>query len=138
MEITRLDWNALVQSKKDQVTVEHIYPQTAKSADWPAFSDLAKKERVALLNSLGNLLPLSNSRNAKFSNRPFAIKKQDANGVQGYYNGSYSEIQVAQHQDWTPEMIKKVPNYTTVENGEFYVDFQTFMSLFNSVGIKSL
>jgi hypothetical protein len=52
------------------------------------------------------LLPLSNSRNAKFSNRPFAIKKQDANGVQGYYNGSYSEIQVAQHQDWTPEMIK--------------------------------
>jgi len=106
MEITRLDWNALVQSKKDHVTVEHIYPQTAKSADWPAFSDLAKKERVALLNSLGNLLPLSNSRNAKFSNRPFAIKKQDANGVQGYYNGSYSEIQVAQHQDWTPEMIK--------------------------------
>jgi hypothetical protein len=34
------------------------------------------------------------------------MKKQDADGVQGYYNGSYSEIQVAQHQDWTPEIIK--------------------------------
>jgi uncharacterized protein with ParB-like and HNH nuclease domain len=106
MEITRLNWSEFVQSKKDHVTVEHIYPQTAKSADWPAFSDLAKKQREAVLNSLGNLLPLSSSRNAKFSNRPFEIKKQDANGVQGYYNGSYSEIQVAQHQDWTPEMIK--------------------------------
>jgi len=106
MEITRLNWSELVQSKKDHVTVEHIYPQAAKSADWPTFSGLAKKQREALLNSLGNLLPLSNSRNAKFSNRPFAIKKQDANGVQGYYNGSYSEIQVAQQQDWTPEMIK--------------------------------
>jgi hypothetical protein len=88
------------------VTIEHIYPQTAKSPDWPSFSDLSKKERGGLLNSLGNLLPLSNSRNAKFSNRPFATKKQDADGVQGYYNGSYSEIQVAQYQDWTPDLIK--------------------------------
>jgi hypothetical protein len=106
MEITRLDWSGLVQSKKDYVTIEHIYPQTAKSPDWPSFSDLSKKERGGLLNSLGNLLPLSNSRNAKFSNRPFATKKQDADGVQGYYNGSYSEIQVAQYQDWTPDLIK--------------------------------
>jgi hypothetical protein len=106
MGITRLDWNGLTQSKKDHVTVEHIYPQTAKSGDWPTFDDLAKKERAALLNSLGNLLPLSTSRNAKFSNRPFAAKKQDVDQVQGYYNGSYSEIQVAQFQDWTPEMIK--------------------------------
>jgi uncharacterized protein with ParB-like and HNH nuclease domain len=107
MEIARLQWPEFVRSKKDHVTVEHIYPQTAKSADWPKFNDLPKKERQALLNSLGNLLPLSHSRNAKFSNRPFAAKKQDADGVQGYYNGSYSEIKVAQNGDWTPDSIRQ-------------------------------
>ncbi len=106
MEIPRLNWSDLVKSKTDHVTVEHIYPQTAKSAEWPAFSDLAKKQRAVLLNSLGNLLPLSRSRNSRFSNRPFGVKKQDSDGVQGYYNGSYSEVQVAQRDEWTPETIK--------------------------------
>ena len=106
MEILRLNWSDLVKSKTDHVTVEHIYPQTAKSAEWPEFSDLAKKQRGVLLNSLGNLLPLSRSRNSRFSNRPFGVKKQDSDGVQGYYNGSYSEVQVAQRDEWTPETIK--------------------------------
>ena len=39
---------------------------------------------------------VSQSRNSKASNRSFARKKQDDNGVQGYFNGSYSEISVAQ------------------------------------------
>jgi hypothetical protein len=106
MESGRLNWGEFAQSKKDHVTIEHIYPQTAKSPDWPSFSDLPKKQRDALLNSLGNLLPLSTSRNAKFSNRPFAAKKKDDDGVQGYFNGSYSEIKVAQRDDWTPDTIK--------------------------------
>ena len=33
------------------------------------------------------------------------MKKQDANGVVGYFNGSYSEIAVAQNADWTPKEV---------------------------------
>jgi Protein of unknown function (DUF1524) len=58
-----------------------------------------------LRHSLGNLLALSQSRNSRFSNRAFAIKKQDHDGVRGYYNGSYSEIRVAQAPTWTPEEV---------------------------------
>ncbi len=58
-----------------------------------------------LTNSLGNLLALSQSRNSTFSNRAFSAKNQDAQGVKGYYNGSYSEIAVAQSSDWTPDSV---------------------------------
>jgi hypothetical protein len=109
MKTSRLDWREFTASKKDYITIEHIYPQSAtqgaSAAEWPLFKLRPKKEREILLNSLGNLLTLSQSRNSKFSNRPFAKKKQDEQGVQGYYNGSYSEIRVAQYPDWTPECI---------------------------------
>ena len=58
-----------------------------------------------LRHSLGNLLALSQRRNSKFSNRPFATKKQDADGATGYSNGSYSEIAVAKLPDWTPTSV---------------------------------
>jgi hypothetical protein len=106
MEITRLNWHDLELAKKDYVTVEHIYPQGARAAEWPTFSGLNDTEKKALLHSLGNLLPLSQSRNAKFSNRPFSQKKQDSAGVKGYYNGSYTEIQVAQADEWSPAEIR--------------------------------
>ncbi|HXX22365.1 MAG TPA: DUF262 domain-containing protein [Terriglobia bacterium] len=106
MNTQRIDWGAFTTSKKDHVTVEHIYPQSATqdpgALEWPGFKTRPKKERELLLNSLGNLLPLSQSRNSKFSNRPFEKKKKDDDGVQGYRNGSYSEIRVAQCADWTP------------------------------------
>ncbi len=54
---------------------------------------------------MGNLLALSRSRNSRFSNRSFAKKCADGTNLQGYYNGSYSEIQVAQSTDWTPRSI---------------------------------
>jgi hypothetical protein len=62
-------------------------------------------EKHALRHSLGNLLALSQSRNSKFSNRPFSTKNQDGADVHGYYNGSYSEIAVAQRPDWTPATL---------------------------------
>lgn len=109
MGATRLAWHEFIASKKDYVTIEHIYPQSATSgasaAEWPTFKARPKKERETLLNSLGNLLALSQSRNSKFSNRRFAKKKQDEDGVRGYFNGSYSEIKVAQLSDWTPESV---------------------------------
>jgi len=105
MSSRRLDWNSFSTSRKDYVTIEHVYPVTPVSGEWPAFELRSDAERLRLRNSLGNLLALSQSRNSRFSNRPFARKKQDADGVQGYFNGSYSEIAVAQYLDWTPENV---------------------------------
>jgi Protein of unknown function DUF262/Protein of unknown function (DUF1524) len=109
MGTARLAWHDFIASKKDYVTVEHIYPQSATSgvsaADWATFKAKPKKEREILLHSLGNLLALSQSRNSKFSNRAFSKKKQDEDGIRGYFNGSYSEIKVAQFSDWTPECV---------------------------------
>lgn len=103
----KIDWNEFTTAKRDHVTVEHIFPQTPKPGEWPSFTALKEEDYRAITNSLGNLLALSQSRNSSFSNRAFGAKKQDANGVKGYYNGSYSEIVVAQASDWTPEAILK-------------------------------
>jgi Protein of unknown function (DUF1524) len=103
----KIDWNEFTTAKRDHVTVEHVFPQAPKRGEWPSFAALKKEEHRALTNSLGNLLALSQSRNSSFSNRAFSAKKQDANGVKGYYNGSYSEIAVAQASDWTPNAILK-------------------------------
>jgi len=105
MNAARMNWHDLTTSRKDYVTIEHIYPQNPASKDWPEFETKSKKERAALRNSLGNLLALSQSRNSKLSNRPFALKKQDADGIVGYTNGSYSEIAVSKLDRWTPTEV---------------------------------
>lgn len=107
MNASRLDWDAFSKAKKDHVTIEHVYPVSPISGEWPAFEQKSEGERARLRHSLGNLLALSQSRNSKFSNRSFTRKKQDADGVQGYFNGSYSEIVVAQYEEWTPEIVLK-------------------------------
>ncbi len=115
MGATRLNWSDLKASKKDYVTIEHIYPVSPREAEWQAFKAHSQKEPGRLRNSLGNLLALSQIRNSKFSNRSFAAKKQDSDGVSGYFNGSYSEISVAQLPDWTPS--------TVLERGLKMLDF---------------
>jgi hypothetical protein len=105
MEAAKLDWSEFTTGKRDHVTIEHIYPVTPRLGEWPSFEARPKREYEALLNSLGNLLALSQSRNSRFSNRAFRAKKQDAEAVAGYYNGSYSEIAVAQVVEWTPEAV---------------------------------
>jgi uncharacterized protein with ParB-like and HNH nuclease domain len=105
MQTAKIDWSEFITSKKDQVTIEHIYPRSPVMGEWPTFEARSERERHFLRHSLGNLLALSQSRNSRFSNRAFAYKRQDADGVRGYYNGSYSEIAVAQNAEWTPESV---------------------------------
>jgi len=105
MHGAKINWSDFTNLKRDHVTTEHIYPQTPDPIDWPQFEQLNNKERSVVLNSLGNLLALSQSRNSKFSNHSFALKKQDRDGVRGYYNGSYSEIEVAQYDEWSPKRV---------------------------------
>ena len=76
-------------------TIEHIYPQNPGTG-WGKFRSNAAKE---LLHDLGNLLLLSHKKNAKLQNSPFAQKKEK------FRNGSYSAIEVAENDDWSPETI---------------------------------
>jgi hypothetical protein len=105
MQASKINWDEFTKSKKDHVTVEHIFPRTPVADDWPEFQQRTNLEADILRHSLGNLLALSQSRNSQFSNRAFLAKKQDADGVRGYYNGSYSEIEVSQASKWTPKDV---------------------------------
>lgn len=98
------------ENNSDYITIEHIYPQrTGKHEYWktnfPTYTKSTKK-RKNLVNSLGNLLPLSKPKNSSLSNLPFPIKKSGRNGEAGYFNGGYAENEVALVQDWNEEQIK--------------------------------
>ncbi|MGU7839739.1 DUF262 domain-containing protein [Burkholderia sp. AW33-5] len=109
----KVDWEDLLKSGNDRISIEHIYPQTP-GADWEAaFVGLSQKEKTRYAGSLGNLLLLSMSINASLQNDAFYDKKQpryDASGGKirnGYSDGSHSEIKVAENDDWGPEQIRE-------------------------------
>lgn len=93
----------------EQGSIEHILPQDMSDPYWKSkFKDYSAKQKNYLLNSLGNLLLLSNSKNSEYKNHSFKVKKKhkDRKGqYSGYFNGSYSEIEVAQETNWTPKQI---------------------------------
>ena len=61
---------------------------------------------MCLANSLGNLLPLSQSVNSALQNDEFEIKKKgNESRIRGYSNGCYSEMEVAKEPDWNPTTI---------------------------------
>lgn len=106
----KVSWHEVDKRIKDE-TIEHIYPQNTEDKYWKdkvdsyANSDI---EKTRLLHSLGNLLLLSRSKNSKLQNKDFTFKKRHTNqqGIEtGYFNGSYSEIEVAQNNDWTASDI---------------------------------
>lgn len=103
----KIFWSEFTESRDDYITVEHIYPRNARSSYWTTrFGGLSKKNREALRNSLGNLLPLSRAKNASLSNRPFPEKVGGPdNQSVGYQYGSYCENEVAGESEWTPMHI---------------------------------
>jgi len=104
---SKLSWDVLKSNKKDHVTLEHIFPQTPDEPYWKdRFGHLEEPEQRYLTHSLGNLLPLSRSKNSALQNDSFPKKVNNGDGV-GYYNGSVSENEVAQCPDWTPTQILK-------------------------------
>ncbi|HET9374174.1 MAG TPA: HNH endonuclease family protein [Chthoniobacterales bacterium] len=105
MQAAKMNWDEFTTSKRDHVTVEHIYPRLPVFGNWPSFEAQPPEKRAILQSSLGNLLALSQSKNSRLSNRPFSSKKQNTNGVRGYFNGSYSEIEVSKETAWTPEAV---------------------------------
>ncbi len=98
----KIDWSLFVKSEKDKVSIEHIYPQTAVNEYWiKNFYEYNDDQKKLLTGTLGNLLPLSSSKNSSLQNDSFPDKKSP-NGKSrvGYKNGSHSEIEVASYLDW--------------------------------------
>ena len=107
---TKVRWEDFSKRSKED-TIEHIYPQSATGEYWKErFGHLKPSEKRLYLNSLGNLLLLSRSKNSKLQNFDFdrkkCLKNKDGKDI-GYYNGSYSEIEVSKQTEWTPEQIKE-------------------------------
>jgi len=107
------------QSKSDRVkivwdehfsndfsTIEHIYPQKPRSDYWrKRFGHFTRKEKLALKNSLGNLVPISRSKNSSLQNKPFPEKIGNNKSMVGFKYGSYSENELTNWDDWTPNVI---------------------------------
>jgi hypothetical protein len=103
--IEKLDWDKLINQGKNNVTIEHICPQTPSENYWKErFDKYDAQEMSYLTHSLGNLVPLSRAKNSSLQNDSFPLKKNNGNGV-GYYNGSVSENEVAQNEGWTANDI---------------------------------
>ncbi|WP_295456095.1 DUF262 domain-containing protein [uncultured Thiodictyon sp.] len=103
----KIYWPEFTEDKNDFLSVEHIFPRQARHEYWTSrFTGLTQKQRDALRDSLGNLLPLSKPKNSSLSNKPFPDKLGDAqNSPIGYRYGCYAENELAKEQQWTPASI---------------------------------
>ncbi|WP_245616492.1 HNH endonuclease family protein [Deinococcus radiopugnans] len=97
----------IAEDQRDYITIEHIYPQNpSRRSCWnEEYCDYSIQERRILKNNLGNLLPLSTPKNSSLGNRCFGEKKGIRGSTVGYRYGSYSELQVAENDDWRPAQI---------------------------------
>ena len=105
--LQKVDWSMFTRVEKDKVTIEHILPQTPTKWYWRNTYRMFSDSEIKLLSaSLGNLLPLSQSINSSLQNDSFQDKKYPtAAGRRGYINGSHSEIEVSQEDNWTAQNI---------------------------------
>jgi len=105
----KIFWPEFSEQKKDYVSIEHIFPRQARHEYWTSrFNKLTQKQKMAVRDSLGNLLPLSRPKNSSLSNKPFPNKVDGKHEPTiGYRFGCYAENEVAKEQEWTPEAILK-------------------------------
>ena len=103
----KIDWTLFIKGEKDKVSIEHIYPQTPENDYWKnAFINQSEEQKKLLTGSLGNLLPLSSSKNSSMQNDSFPDKKSPSGrSHKGYTDGSHSEIEVAAYTDWNADNI---------------------------------
>lgn len=104
----KLSWDTFAKEKYETEfeTVEHIYPQRARSEYWKnRFDSYSSKEKSQLRNSLGNLLALSRPKNSSLGNKSFDDKLGNETTKVGYKYGCYSENEVALSADWNAASI---------------------------------
>lgn len=120
------NWPEFAKPNKNNETIEHIYPQNPSqspvcncepqcsemqcSNTWAAwYKNYDDQQRHKLLHSLGNLVPLSRSKNSSLTNDEFGKKIKtirDKNAV-GFFNGTAAENEIAQEITWKAEQILK-------------------------------
>jgi hypothetical protein len=98
----KIEWEDFRGAKN---SVEHIYPQTPEVTAWPQFNAFSLHEKHLLTHSLGNLVSVSVAKNAALSRRSFKDKKKGTENIPGFSQGSFSELNIAQCEDWTPRDI---------------------------------
>lgn len=99
-KINKLSWADLTEVVRDKVTIEHILPQTPTEQYWrEKFSQFNDEQIKTLSSSLGNMLPLSKSKNSSLQNESFDLKKEE------YTNGCHSEIEVSKYETWDADSI---------------------------------
>lgn len=102
----KIDWDLFIKTEKDTVSIEHIYPIEASNEYWETrFNKFSKDQKSLMTGTLGNLLPLSKSKNSSLQNDGFDDKKSPKKGRPGYKDGSHSEIEVSNYNEWTSEQI---------------------------------
>lgn len=102
----KIDWQLFVKGEKDKVSIEHIYPQTPEESWGGSFDRYSDQQKTYLTGSLGNLLPLSQSKNSSLQNVCFKDKKHPkGKSHKGYTDGSHSEIEVAEYKTWNAKSI---------------------------------
>ncbi|MFY4766487.1 DUF262 domain-containing protein [Campylobacter sp. GB48] len=108
----KINWKEYINSKKDYHSIEHILPQTPTDDYWvDKLKQVNSNDYKYIINSLGNLIPLSKAKNSKLNNKNFYIKKngEDREFI-GYKNGSYSEQEINEKEEWGIEEINERTN----------------------------
>lgn len=102
----KIVWESFIEDSTDHHTVEHIYPQRPRKDCWTKpYEKYSSQEKSLLRHSLGNLVPLSRSKNSSFQNSCFETKLgTEANKI-GFRYGSYAENEIACKSTWTANDI---------------------------------
>jgi hypothetical protein len=104
----KLDWDSFYKEsyEEDYYSIEHVYPQKAQNEYWKHLYQIYTiRERNILKHSIGNLVPLSKSKNSSLSNHSFEDKKANQDNCTGFAYGCYSENEVALEKDWSAKEI---------------------------------
>lgn len=87
----------------NNVTIEHILPQTPKDEYWLSHFD-DERWRDTWTDRMGNLVPLDGRKNYKVSNKPFTAKYEE-------YFMKKSDFplvnELERYDDWTPETLEE-------------------------------
>ena len=92
------------QVQFDEVTIEHLMPQTLNDAWKKNLGGKEKAEEIYenYLNCIGNLTPLSQPCNSKISNLPWSQKRNKID-----FTGFFISDPIKNIQDWNEEEIKR-------------------------------